>query len=150
MQRPGAGTTDPPVSSYMSVNEEGFRAVFARMTAAKSDIERRHQQLLEARYDLYDRPVAGAQMSRGKTIQGGVRVKLPAGVTWDALAKMTPDEIRENDLFPGGFMPLPHLNHAEGGMVFPKFLIADLKKQTGRDLTRRRVPIWATSRGASS
>jgi len=136
MQRPGAGTTDPPVSSYMSVNEDSFRAVFARMTAAKPEIERRHGQLLEARYDLSDRPVAGAQMSRGKAIQGGVRVKLPAGVTWDALAKTTPDEIREKDLFPGGFMPLPHPNHPEGGMVFPKFFIAELKKQTARDLTR--------------
>jgi cytochrome c peroxidase len=33
-------------------------------------------------------------------------------------------------------MPLPHPNHPEGGMVFPLFMITEVKKQTGRDLTR--------------
>jgi hypothetical protein len=36
----------------------------------------------------------------GKPVQGGVRVKLPAGVTWDDLAAMTPEQIHERDLFP--------------------------------------------------
>jgi cytochrome c peroxidase len=136
MQAPGAGTGNSPASSYMSVNEEDFQTVFARMRAAKAEIEKRQRDLLAARYDLSDRPVAGASMSRGKAIQGGVRVKLPAEATWDALAKMTPDEIREKGVFPAGFMPLPHPNHPEGGMVFPAFHINEVKKQTGRDLTR--------------
>jgi cytochrome c peroxidase len=33
-------------------------------------------------------------------------------------------------------MPLPHANHPEGGMLFPKFHIDEVKKQTTRDLTR--------------
>jgi len=136
MQAPGAGTGNSPASSYMSVNEEDFQTVFARMRAAKAEIEKRQRDLLAARYDLSDRPVAGASMSRGKAIQGGVRVKLPAEATWDALAKMTPDDIREKGVFPAGFMPLPHPNHPEGGMVFPAFHINEVKKQTGRDLTR--------------
>ena len=49
---------------------------------------------------------------------------------------MTPDEIRDKDLFPPGFMPLSHPNHPEGGMVFPKFHIDEIKKQEDRDLTR--------------
>jgi cytochrome c peroxidase len=49
---------------------------------------------------------------------------------------MTPDEIRVKGLYPAGFMPLPHPNHPEGGMVFPLFMITEVKKQTGRDLTR--------------
>jgi cytochrome c peroxidase len=97
---------------------------------------KRQMDLLTARYDLGDRPVAGVTMSRGKPIQGGVRVKLPSAGTWDALAGMSPDEIRDKGLFPSGFLPLPHPNHPEGGMVFPKFLIDETKKQTGRDLTR--------------
>ena len=136
MQRPAAGTANPPASSYLSVNEEPFQTVLARMKAAKAEVEKRQQDLLGARYDLSDRPATGLSMSRGKAIQAGVRVKLPAGVTWDALAKMTPDEVRDKGLYPAGFMPLPHPNHPEGGMVFPKFLIDELKKQTGRDLTR--------------
>lgn len=136
MQARGAAAADPPVSSYLSVTEDDFRTVLTRMRAAKASIEQRHQALLAARYDLADRPVAGATMSRGKPIQGGVRVKLPSGVTWDALARMSPDEIRGQDAFPAGLMPLPHPNHPEGGMVFPKFLIEETRKQTGRDLTR--------------
>ncbi len=49
---------------------------------------------------------------------------------------MSPDAIRQKGLFPSGFLPLPHPNHPEGGMVFPHFLIDEVKKQTGRDLTR--------------
>ncbi len=49
---------------------------------------------------------------------------------------MTPEEIREKDAFPAGFLPLPHPNHPEGGMLFPKFHIDEIKKQEQRDLTR--------------
>jgi hypothetical protein len=49
---------------------------------------------------------------------------------------MSPAEIRDKTLFPKGFYPLPHPNHAEGGMVFPKFEINEVVKQEGRDLTR--------------
>src|SRR5438874_5995958 len=135
-QGPGAGPGGPPASSYMPVIEEAFGTVLARMRAAKPDVERRQRDLLAARYDLADRPLGDATMSRGKPIQGGVRVKLPAGVTWDAMAAMTPEDIRDQDLSHAGFMPLPHPNHPEGGMVFPGFQIAEIKKQTSRDLTR--------------
>ena len=131
----GARAADPP-SSFMSVKEEDFKTVLARMRAAKAGIQARHRDLLAARYDLGDRPVAGVTMSRSKPVQGGVRVKLPASVTWDALAGMTPDQIRDSGVFPAGFLPLPHPNHPEGGMLFPAFQINEVKKQTGRDLTR--------------
>jgi cytochrome c peroxidase len=127
---------DPPKSSYISVNEEDFGTVFARMRAMKAAVMKRQLDLLAARYDLSDRPAAGVTMSRGKPIQAGVRVKLGAGASWDALAKMSPEEIREKGIYPAGFLPLPHPNHPEGGMVFPTFLIDETRKQTGRDLTR--------------
>jgi cytochrome c peroxidase len=92
--------------------------------------------LLQERYDLSNRPAKGVTMSRGKPVQEGVRVKLPEKMTWEKLAAMSPDEIRERGLFPKGFLPLPHPNHPEGGMLFPKFLIDEVKKQEGRDLTR--------------
>jgi cytochrome c peroxidase len=75
-------------------------------------------------------------MSRGKAVQAGVRVKLAKGTTWDALSRMSAQDIRAKGLFPAGFMPLPHPNHPEGGMLFPKFHIDEIKKQEGRDLTR--------------
>ncbi len=124
-------------SSYAPVNlNEDFATVMARMTAAKPDIMKRHLDLLNERYDLSNRPAAGVTMSRGKPVQEGVRVKLPKGVTWEQLAAMTPEEIRDKNLFPAGFMPLPHPNHAEGGMVFPQPTIDEIKKLEGRDLTR--------------
>jgi cytochrome c peroxidase len=75
-------------------------------------------------------------MSRGKALQAGIRVKLAAGTTWDSLAQMTPDQIRDKSAFPSGFMPLPHANHPEGGMIFPKFQIDAIKKEEDRDLAR--------------
>jgi len=124
-------------TSYAPVTiTESFEDTMARMKAAKPEVTKRHMDLLNERYDLSDSPAKDVTMSRGKSIQQGVRVKLPKDVTWENLAAMPPEEIREKNLFPGGFMPLPHPNHAEGGMLFPKFHIDEIKKQEGRDLTR--------------
>jgi cytochrome c peroxidase len=116
--------------------KEDFSAVMTRMKAEKPAILRRQTELLQARYDLGDRPARGATNSRGKPIQEGVRVKLTKGQTWEALASQSPETIREGGLFPQGFLPLPHPNHPEGGMLFPKFHIDEVKRQESRDLTR--------------
>src|SRR5260221_12423564 len=124
-------------SSYAPVDiHESFSKIMIRMAAAKPEVMKRHMALLEQRYDLTDRPAKEATMSKGKRLQQGVRVKLPSGVTWNELAQLTPEQIRDRDLFPAGFQPLPHPNHPEGGMLFPKFEIDEMKKQTGRDLAR--------------
>src|ERR1700692_2082503 len=124
-------------TSYAPVDiKEPFASIMTRMKAAKPDVEKKHADLMAERYDLANRPTQGATMSRGKPLQAGVRVKLPAGTTWDQLAAMSPADIRDKGLFPKGFYPLPHPNHAEGGMVFPKFEIDEIKKQEDRDLTR--------------
>jgi cytochrome c peroxidase len=124
-------------TSYMPIAiTEDFETTMKRMEAEKSTVMKRQKDLLEERYDLSDRPAKGVTMSHGKPIQEGVRVKLGEGLTWEELASMSPEEIRSKDLFPKGFMPLPHPNHAEGGMVFPEFHIKEIKKQEGRDLTR--------------
>jgi cytochrome c peroxidase len=124
-------------SSYSPVViTEPFDSIMKRMTAAKPDIMKRQMDLLNQRYDLSDRPARGVTMSRGKPIQEGVRVKLPDGMTWDKLGAMTPEEIRDKGLFPKGLLPLPHPNHPEGGMLFPKTHIEEIKKQEARDLTR--------------
>ena len=136
VQADQAGSPPPRPSSYAPVNEQPLDTVVRRMTAAKPGIERRQRTLLEQRYDLADRPTGGATMSRGKAVQGGVRVKLREGSTWEELAQLAPEEVRERGLFPAGFLPLPHPNHAEGGMLFPQFHIDEIKRQEQRDLTR--------------
>jgi cytochrome c peroxidase len=124
-------------SSYSPVViTEPFDSIVKRMTAAKPEIMKRQMDLLNQRYDLSDRPAKGVTMSRGKPIQEGIRVKLPDGMTWDKLGAMTPEEIRDKGLFPKGLLPLPHPNHPEGGMLFPKTHIDEIKKQEARDLTR--------------
>jgi cytochrome c peroxidase len=132
------GTVTVPVkSSYQfPVAEEDFPSFFKRISADKPEVRNRQMNVLNERYDLSDRPDPNAKMSRGKPVQAGVRVKLPAGVSWDQLAAMTPEEIRSRGLFPSGFLPLPHPKNEEGGMVFPHFAIEETKKQTGRDLQR--------------
>jgi len=124
-------------SSYSPVViKESFEAIMARMKAAKPAVMKRQMDLLNERYDLSNRPASGVTMSRGKPVQEGVRAKLPAGMIWENLAGMSPEEIREKDFFPAGFFPLPHPNHPEGGMLFPKFHIEEIKRQEARDLTR--------------
>jgi cytochrome c peroxidase len=124
-------------SSYMPVDiAESFASLMARLSAAKPGVEQEHNALLNERYDLGDRPAQGVTMDRAKPVQEGVRVKLPAGITWEGLAAMSPDQIREQNLFPKGFYPLPHPKHPEGGFVFPHFVIDAIKQQDGRDLKR--------------
>ncbi|AMN46876.1 cytochrome B6 [Steroidobacter denitrificans] len=124
-------------SSYMPVANDAELAELAKkLRAEKPAAAARHQALLESRYDLSNRPAQGVTMTRGKPVQAGVRVKLPPGMTWEKLSEMTPEEIHQQDLFPAGFLPLPHPIHAEGGMVFPKFMIDEIKRQEARDLSR--------------
>ena len=124
-------------TSYIfPVDMEPFSTLFARLSAQKPDVTREHMAVLNERYDLSNRPATGVTMDRTKPVQEGVRVKLPAGKTWEALANMSPEQIRDQDVFPKGFYPLPHPKHQEGGFVFPRFLIDEIKRQEERDLTR--------------
>jgi cytochrome c peroxidase len=135
-QQPSPRADQPLTIAAAQPPADDFAAVMAKMKAAKADIAKKHAAMLDARYDLADRPAAEGKMSRGKAVQAGPRAKLPAGTTWEQLAALSPTEIRDKGLYPAGFLPLPHPNHPEGGMLFPKFHIEEIKKQEGRDLTR--------------
>ena len=133
---PAAGATEKS-TSYVPVRiEEPFEIIEQRMTDAKPAVMQAHQAFLAERYDLADRPASGVTMTRGKPVQAGARVRLAPGVTWEMLAALTPAEIKARGLFPAGFLPLPHPNHPEGGMVFPHFVIEEIKRQEQRDLAR--------------
>lgn len=122
-------------SSYMPVKiEESFDQIMKKRLAEKPEIAKRHADYLNSRYDFSNRPSTDVKMSRGKPIQVGARAKL-RGVTWEQLAEMTPEQIREKNLFP--YMPLPHPDHKEGGMVFPKMMINKLDQMgEGKRLER--------------
>ena len=124
------------VGAATVLGQESFDALVQRLQREKPQFAERQEKLLEERYELGNRPAAGVAMSRGKAVQAGVRVRLPRNTTWEQLAAMTPDDIKNKNLWPAGFYPLPHPHHEAGGMVFPKQLIDETKRQTGRDLTR--------------
>jgi len=88
--------------------------------ADKPKVTTAQQQLLERRYDLTPRLDPAAKMSRGKPLTVGPTARLQ-GTTWQNLAKMIPDEIRNAGIFP--YPSLPHPKHASGGMVFPAMQI---------------------------
>ena len=105
-------------SSFSTVIEEPFDVVRARDKANKAGVMAAHQRLLEERYDLRRRVDESVRMTRGKPIPVGPTAKLKRGLTWDQLGRMTPEAIRDQDVFP--YLPLPHVNHPVGGMVFPQ------------------------------
>jgi cytochrome c peroxidase len=123
-------------TSFMPVDDtEPFAEKRERLIESKPEFAARQKKLLEARYDLGDQPGA-TTMSRGKPVQAGVRVKLPPEATWEKLSELTAAQIRKDNLYPQGFLPLPHPRHEEGGQVLPQFHIDEIKKQEGRNLQR--------------
>src|SRR5260370_22816052 len=127
----------PPDASYRPLPTQPFSVVRAADEAAKPEVMRRQAEVLQARYDLSDRPMPSVFMSgKRKAVQGGVRVKLPHGVTWNMLAQMTPDAIAAGDLLPAGFMALPHVQQGQGGEVFSKNLIDTIREREARSPRR--------------
>lgn len=124
--------------SYAPVtSDRTFEEVRTEDIAEKDRYMQRQKDLLERRYDLRDDPSDVMMSGDRKPVQEGVRVKLPDGVdSWQGLASMSPEEIKENDLFPMGFRPLPHPKHTAGGMVFPDKLIETIRNDENRELER--------------
>jgi len=124
------GNPSPPggqqQSSFTPVVEEPFAVVLQRDKAAKARVMAEHQKLLDARYNLSRRVDPNVKMSRGKPIPVGPTARLKGGATWEQLGRMSPDEIRNKDVFP--YLPLPHINHPVGGMVFPQAEIKELPR----------------------
>lgn len=113
-------------SSFSPVVEEPFDVVMKRDKAAKASVMAAHMKMLQERYDLSRRVDENVKMTRGKPIPVGPTARLRSGVTWEQLGRMSPDEIRAKDLFP--YLPLPHISHPVGGMVFPQMEIEQLPR----------------------
>src|SRR5918995_1118209 len=80
-------------TSYMPVDiKEPFATTLQRMKAAQPAVQKRQADLLDERYDLANRAATGTTMSRGKPMQEGVRVKLPAGTSWTQLAGLNSND----------------------------------------------------------
>ena len=119
------------VSSYGPNNlDMTFDQIKAARLAVKAERAKAHAALLASRYDLT--PAAGdARMSGGKAVPVGPTARL-SGTSWEQLDKMTPDQIKEQGLFP--YQPLPFPDHAEGGMLFPTMTIDVLPRLARFDM----------------
>lgn len=130
------GSPNPPPLPGDPVAAEEFDAVRKGDLEVRERVAQEQQALLESRYDLADRPSRTLMSAGRKPVQEGVRVRLQKGQKWDDLVSMSPDAVRDGGLFPGGFLPLPHVRHASGGMVFPRFQIDAIQAAERRDLAR--------------
>ncbi|OJW07096.1 MAG: cytochrome B6 [Planctomycetales bacterium 71-10] len=92
--------------------------VQTKEAAAKPEVTAAQRKYLEGRFNLAPKLDPVATMSRGKPLPVGPTAKLPEGMDFDALAKLSPEEIQERGVFPYG--SLPHPLHANGGQVFPQ------------------------------
>jgi cytochrome c peroxidase len=95
--------------------------IVKKETANRAAVMLAQRQLLEKRYNLQPRTDPMVKMSRGKPIPVGPTARLPQGMTWDQIAALRPDEIRQRNIFP--YPTLPHPLQANGGQVFPKMQI---------------------------
>jgi len=140
------GSTQPPPekgavgkSSYDQVSpaltgQVSFADMMAKDKEAKAGIVARQKALLEERYDLTAKTHDTVKMTRGKPVPVGPTAKLSDGMTFEKLAGMSSEEIRDKGSFPKGYLPLPHPNHGAGGMLFPQQQIKQFARLERFDL----------------
>ena len=95
-----------------------FEETMKADVADRPKVMRTQQELLNRRYDLTPRLDKEAKMTRGKPLAVGPTARLPAGLSWERLASLSPEEIRSKNVFP--YPALPHPKQATGGQVFPQ------------------------------
>jgi len=98
-----------------------FEEIMQADIAQKAQVMTTQRQLLERRYNLTPQLDSQVTMSRGKPLPVGPTAKLPQGMDWEQVARMTPTETRQRGSFP--YPPLPHPKQTPGGQVFPQMQI---------------------------
>src|SRR5436190_704874 len=72
----------------------------------KSKVMDMQRKLLASRYNLEPKLDAEVKMSRGKPLCVGPTARLKEGMTWEKLAELSPEDVRDKGLFP--YPSLPH------------------------------------------
>jgi cytochrome c peroxidase len=113
----GAGKT-----SFASVDDVKDFATFCReCTNRKAEVMAERKKYMDRRYHFTGAVTREATMTRGKPLPVGPVVRLPEGFdSWEALAELTPDQLKARNLFPLGFRPLSHPLHTVGHQLFPQ------------------------------
>jgi len=126
----------PAKSSYASVDDVGnFNEFYARLSEQKPAVMARWKAYLDTRYTFTGKTDATVTMTRGKPLPVGPVVKLPEKTaSWEDLAKLNPEEILKQDLFPEGFRPLSHPLQSTGHMLFSQTWLAAHPEDTRFDV----------------
>jgi cytochrome c peroxidase len=109
---------DPLNADRPNINPDD---IVRKETANRPNVMRAQRQLLEARYNLNVKTDPVVKMARGKPVPVGPTARLPQGMTWDQMAALRPDDIKQRDIFP--YKTLPHPLQVNGGQVFPRMQI---------------------------
>jgi cytochrome c peroxidase len=109
-------------TSFASIDDvKDFQEFYRVQSQAKPLLMEERRRTIARRYDFSGKVMNDATMTRGKPIAAGPVTRLPAGLeSWEALAALSPAEIRKRDLFPEGFRPLSHPLHTTGHQLFPE------------------------------
>ncbi len=101
------------------------------MTAAKPAVEAAHQKLLAERYDLSGQTFRHREdVARQASADRRAREAEAKVSRGNRSLLLRPIRWKQRDVYPAGFLPLPHPNHPEGGMLFPKSHI-NLRESAG-------------------
>jgi cytochrome c peroxidase len=103
-----------------------FDQVYKMDVEQKPKVMADQRKLLEQRYDLTSKLDPQVKMTRGKPIAVGPTARVAAGMTWEKLAEMTPQDMKAANAFP--YPSLPHPKQATGGQVFPQVQIAQFPR----------------------
>ncbi len=91
----------------------------AKLQKQKPELMADVRAYMNRRYHFHGGAIAGARMSGGKPIMRGPVARLPEGVgSFEALARLSPEEINRRDLFP--YKPLAHPLQTTAHMLFPE------------------------------
>jgi len=100
-----------------------FEDIYKVGVAGKPKVRATQQKLLESRYYLEPKLDPDAKMGRGKPLAVGPTARLPEGMDWATLAALSPEALRQKDIFPYKALPHPAQGGGLGGQVFPQMQI---------------------------
>jgi cytochrome c peroxidase len=100
-----------------------FDDIYKAGVAGKPKVMATQRALLQSRYILEPRLDPVAKMSRGKPLVVGPTARLPQGLDWATLGAMSPEDIRQRDIFPYKALAHPSQGGGLGGQVFPPMQI---------------------------
>jgi cytochrome c peroxidase len=95
--------------------------IMKKEIANKSAVMATQRKLLESRYILEPKLDPQVKMARGKPLPVGPTARLQAGMSWQQIGELRPEEIQQRGMFP--YPSLPHPLQTNGGQVFPKIQI---------------------------